>query len=160
MGLSRPVMGLLCLYKKVRIHLLWFIVIFEFIPVVAVSIAVFGDMWQRGTNVMNKPTCSVFRVEGESAGSSEMLIPIHQTKWCQIQEYNNLKFRHFLLGSLCTSNNWPKNRLRLYYLNCFIFGKYKCIIKLYTFVSISETMVQDCISHFILREKTYWSDGE
>jgi hypothetical protein len=104
--------------------------------------------------------CSIFRVEGESAGSSEILTPIYQTKWCQIQEYNNLRFRHFLLGSFCTSNNWQKTRLMLYYLNCSIFGKYKCIIKLYTFVSISERLIQDCISHFILRKKTCCSDGE
>ena len=112
-------------------------VIFEFIPVVAVSIAVFRDMWQRGTNVLNKPACSIFRVEGESAGSSDILTTIYQTKWCQIQECNNLKFRHFLLWSPFTSNNWLKTRLRLYYLNCFNFLENISVLSNYTRLSLS-----------------------
>jgi hypothetical protein len=72
-------------------------VIFELITAVDVSIAVFGDVWQRGTNVLNEPALSIFRIEGDSAGSSEILANTYQTKLCQIQENNNLKFILFVV---------------------------------------------------------------
>jgi len=64
-------------------------VIFEFIPVVAVSIAVVGDMCQRGTNVLNKPACSIFRVEG-----SQQVHPIH---WHLSIKLNGVRYKNVMV---------------------------------------------------------------
>jgi hypothetical protein len=43
-----------------------------------------------GTIVLKEPAASVLGAEVETAGSSEMLVPLYQMIWCHIPENYNL----------------------------------------------------------------------